>query len=278
MRGMSFAHFGRRSMLGLGLAFAAMTCQGCDNESSSATQTSVSANQPAKKAPSSMVIPVEEKPAATATPKAPKKKPEDCPKGNTLSLDDPDLEAALRLKLQKDKGELTKADLRRLTSLNLSQTKVRQLDICLFPYMTNLKELFLGPGDLDDLSPIANSTKLETLRASLNQVSDLSPLANMTKMDRLDLGRTQVKDLTPLKGMTALTELVIDSTPVEDLTPLSEMKDLENLSIKRTRVKDVSPLKDLKKLKFIYVADTPADEDPMNFAPLRANGTKVISM
>jgi hypothetical protein len=65
---------------------------------------------------------------------------------------------------------------------------------------------------------------------------------------------------------------------VEDLTPLSGMKELERLSIKKTKVKEVSALKDLKKLKFIYVQDTPADQDPMSFAPLRANGTKVMSM
>jgi len=195
-----------------------------------------------------------------------------------LSIDNPELEQAIRLKAQKPKGDLTKADLRRLTSLNLSQAKVNELDVCLFPHMVNLKELFLGPGDLDDLSPIANATKLETLRASLNNVSDVSPLAKMTKMDRLDLGRTQVKDLSPLANMKALTELILDSTQVEDVSPLSQLTELENLSLKRTKVKDVAPLANLKHLKTIYVAETPADEDPMTFAPLRANGTKVISL
>jgi len=208
----------------------------------------------------------------------PKKKLGDCPSGNTLSFDNPELEQAIRFKLQKEKGDLTKADLKRLKSLNLSQMKVHELDICLFPHMTSLKELFLGAGDLDDLSPIENLTKLESLRASLNKVSDLKPLAKMTIMDRLDLGRTLAKDLSPLASMTKLTELSLDGTPVEDLTPLAGMKDLERLSIKQTQVKEVSALKDLKKLKFVYVQDTPADQDPMTLAPLRANGAQVVSM
>lgn len=250
----------------------------CDEQPSHDAKPSVSASTPADK-PGSMVIPVEEKPAQqAAAPKQPKKRPEDCPQGNELVIEDSALEQAIRAKAQKPDGALTKADLQRLRSLNLTQMKIHNLDICLFPHMTNLKELFLGPGDLDDLSPIENSTKLESLRAALNQVSDLKPLAKMTKMDRLDLGRTQVKDLTPLEGMTELTELSLDGTPVEDLTPLSGMKKLENLSIKQTRVKDVSPLAGLKKLEVIYVADTPADQDPMSFAPLRANGTKVLNL
>lgn len=249
---------------------------GCEDPPKSETKTSVSAAE--KKDPMARVIPVEEKKEEKpAEEKQPKKTLADCPSGNEIDLDSEEFEAAIRLKLQKDKGELTKADLGRLTSLNLSQVKMHEVDICLFPHMKNLKELFLGPGDWDDLSPLEELTKLETLGASRSKVSDLKPLAKMTKMDRLDLGVTKVKDLTPLEGMTRMTELSLDSTPVEDLSPLSGMQDLEKLSIKRTQVKDVSPLKDMKKLKFIYVTDTPADQDPMTFAPLRANGTKVMN-
>jgi internalin A len=245
----------------------------CEEPPKVETKASVSADKP-----NARVIPVAEKTAPVPTEeKKPKKKLEDCPDGNELQIDDEDLEKAIRFKLQKDEGKLVKNDLKRLTSLNLAQSKVHELDICLFPHMTSLKELFLGPGNLDDLSPIENLTKLESLRASLNKVSDIKPLAKMTHMDRLDLGQTQVKDLSPLAAMTRLTELSLDGTPVEELSPLSEMKDLERLSIKHTKVKDVTPIKDLDKLKFIYVTDTPADNDPMSFAPLRANGTKVMN-
>ena len=252
---------------------------GCESEPSGAAGAGVSASASAAK-PSGLVIPVDEKPVEEKAPEPekPKKKAEDCATGNTLSFDDPALEQGIRFKLQKMTGALTKADLGRLSSLNLSQGKVNELDVCLFPHMTKLKELFLGPGDLSDLSPIAGLKNLETLGASINRVSDLTPLEKLTKLDRLDLGRTKVKDLSPLKGLTRLTELMLDSAPVEDLSPLSGMKDLEKLSINKTMVKDVSPLAGLKKLKFLYVADTPADEDPMSFAPIRANGTKVVNL
>lgn len=281
---MRIASIGERLGIHQRIAFlivcgTAVLWSACDESPAGPAKASVSANKPADK-PSSMVIPVEEKaaPEEAPAPQKPKKKLEDCPKGNTLSFDSPELEQGVRFKLQKMEGDLTTADLRRLTSLKLTDMKVHELDICLFPHMVNLKELFLGPGDLDDLSPIADLKNLETLVASINQVSDITPLTNLTKMDRLDLGRTKVKDLSPLKGMTRMTELQLDSTQVEDLSPLSGMKDLETLSIKKTQVKDVSPLAGLKKLKFLYVTDTPADEDPMSFAPIRANGTKVINM
>jgi internalin A len=219
------------------------------------------------------------KPSATPTAAAPrpKRRLEDCPKQSTVSFDDPAIEAAVRLKLPKPSGPITKADLARLRSLNLSQVELSELDVCLFAPMTGLKELFLGPGSYDDLSPLASAKQLESLRASINQVRDIEVLAGMKKLDRLDLGRTQVSDLTPLAGLKSLTELQLDDTQIEDLSPLAKLENLENLSIKRTKVKDVSALKALKKLKFLYVGGSPVDDEPMSLAAVRGNGTKVIS-
>ncbi len=218
-------------------------------------------------------------PSAEAPPPArPKKKLADCPAGNEVAVEDTAMEQELRKKLEKPSGAITKSDLKRLRSLNLSQLKdLHELDPCLFTPMTGLKELFLGTGDYDDLSPIAGAKGLESLRASINQVKDIAPLEKLTKLDRLDLGRTQVSDLKPLAELTSLTELQLDDTPVEDLSPLAGLTALETLSIKRTKVKDGSPLKGLKKLKFLYIGGSPLDDDPLTIGPVRANGAKVIS-
>lgn len=208
--------------------------------------------------------------------KKPKKRPEDCPKGNEVEIENADLEAEVRKKLAKEKGPITKADLASVKSVNLVQTSLDQLDVCVFPHMTNLKQLYLGRGEIDDLSPISELVHLEGLRASMNPIVDLKPLEKLTKMDRLDLGHTQARDLKPLSGMTALTDLQLDDTPVEDLSPLAELDKLERLSVQRTRVKDFSPLKDLESLEFIYVKGTPAtDISPL--LPLKEkNGLRII--
>jgi internalin A len=179
--------------------------------------------------------PVPTESAAPPKPVSPKKKLADCPDGNEVTIDNPAIEAEIRKKLEKASGAIKKADLKRLKSLNISQVKeLSQLDPCVFTPMTGLKELFLGTGDYDDLTPIAGATQLESLRASINQVKDLKPLEKLSKLDRLDLGRTQVSDLKPLASLKSLTELQLDDTQVEDLSPLAELTALENLSIKRT--------------------------------------------
>lgn len=221
--------------------------------------------------PSAVPVSNETKPAAH------RKKIEDCPKSGAVAFDDKAFEDAVRQKLAKASGEITKADLGKLRSLNVSSVKLDQLDPCIFPHMKALKELFLGPGDYADVSPLSGLTQLESLRASISKVKDIEPLANMVKLDRLDLGRTQVRDLAPLANMKSLTELQLDDTPVEDLTPLSKSSKLQRLSIQRTKVKDVTPLKGLTSLKFLYISGTPLDDDPTALASVRARGVKVIA-
>jgi internalin A len=241
---------------------------------------------PKKSEPSATARPTALAPPPTATateaktaekPARPRKKVEDCPSGTKVSFESPAFEEEVRRKLPKPTGDITKADLARLKSLNVSSLKFPDLDPCVFTHMTGLKELFLGPGEYDDLSPLKNSTKLESLRASISQVRDISALSEMTKLDRLDLGRTQVADLKPLAGLKLISELQLDDTPVEDLGPLAKLEKLERLSIQRTRVKDASALKGLKNLKFLYVAGSPVEEDQTSLGPVRANGAKVMT-
>jgi internalin A len=213
--------------------------------------------------------------AGAGAAKPSKKKAADCPTGNEVTFSDKALEDEVRRKLAKDGGALTKADLAQVKSLNFTRAPANELDPCVFPLFTGVKEVFLGQGELDDLSPLATLTNIETLRASINQVSDIKPLEKLTKMDRLDLGRTQVREITPVANMVALTELQLDDTQVSDLSPLRACPKLEKLSIKRTLVRDVKPLAGLKKLRFLYIEGAPI-EDTSSLDPLVASGMRLV--
>lgn len=207
-------------------------------------------------------------------PLPPPKKDRTCLPAPAVDFADKAVETEVRRKLEKPEGALTIADLGKVRTLNLASGKTNELDRCVFPHFTALKELFLGPGDLVDLSPISGLKNLESLRASINKVSDLKPLQNLTKLDRLDLGRTSVKDLAPLGNLTNLTELALDDTPILEIGALSPLVKLERLSLKNTMVKDVSALKDMKKLKFLYLTGSAVD-DTGALGPLTAKGLKI---
>ncbi len=247
----------------------------CDDKATAGSGTEPSETKKAD-VPPAAPAPVPAEPEPTPAPRAPKKTLADCAAGTKVTLDNSDFEAAVRVKAQKPEGELTTADLKKLRSLNLSRIPLPELDVCVFRHMTELRELFIGPGEIDDLSSIATSTKLESLGVSGNPISDLSPLAKMTKMDRIDLAHTKVTELSALAAMKALAELNIDDTEVSDLGPLKDLTKLERLSLKKTKVADVSVLADHKELKFVYVGESPLADESSKLAILSRNGTKII--
>lgn len=223
-------------------------------------------------APSAATEKAEPKPAEA--PPAPKKVVK-CEPGPTVKFQDPALEAEIRKKLNKSSGPVSTADLRTVRSVNISTGKVNDLDPCVFPLLLGVKDVFLGPGDLVDLTPLSGLITMESLRASINKISDVTPLSKLTKLDRLDLGRTAVRDLKPLSTLVNLTELSLDGTEVKDISPLASCVKLERVSLKNTQVSDVTPLKDLKNLKYLYIEGTPV-EDTGALSPLIARGLKIV--
>jgi internalin A len=218
------------------------------------------------------------RPAPTAAPEPPPRKKIECPT-NPAVVDfrgQKGLEAEVRLKLSKPKGDVAPHELKMIKSLNLTKYGERwsELDPCIFPMFGGLKDLFLPPGDYDDLGPLKGLTTLESLRASDSRVKDLRPIAGLGKLDRLDLSKTAVVDLAPISGLLALTELQLDDTPITDLSPLAPLKKLEKLHIRNTAVKDLAPLRTCQSLKLLELQGTPAtDTSPL--APQMAKGLKI---
>jgi internalin A len=162
---------------------------------------------------------------SVAAVEPPRKKEYKCGPGPAVEFHDPVLETEVRRKLAKPTVTIKIADLKNVRTLNLSNGKVEDLDPCIIPHMSGLKEIFLGPGELHDLSPLSTLLNLESIRASINKVSSVEPLSKLTKLDRLDLGRkrTLVKDLSPLRGLKKLKFLYIAGTPIDDLSPISPL-------------------------------------------------------
>ena len=248
---------------------------GCDEPSSAAPEAPEAA---ATAAPVPTPVPT---PSAT-TPPAPKfvkKSVADC-KPHPAEIDfgeDALLEKEVRRKLSKDKGPITPGDLAQIKSINLTSSTIHQIDPCIFPMFTSIKDLFLGPGEYDDLSPLQKLTTLESLGASLSAVKNLHPIEGLKRLDRLDLSHTAIEDdnLKSLATLINVTELMLDENTVSDLTPIANMKKLQKLSVKKTQVQNLAPIAGIKTLKFLYIADSSVtDISPV--APLVSGGMKLI--
>ncbi|HEX7666454.1 MAG TPA: leucine-rich repeat domain-containing protein, partial [Polyangiaceae bacterium] len=203
-----------------------------------------------------------------------KKKIQCDPAANPVVFNEPGLEAEVRKKLAKADGPISKDDVGKVKSVNLTQVPVDELDPCIFPLFKGVKDVFLGKGELTDLSPLASLNQLVSLRATGNQVADITPLTRMVHMDRLDLSHSQVNDITVLGNMTDLTELSLDDTPINDISILAKLTKLEKVSLRNTGVKDLKPLLACKKLQTLDVGGSPV-EDTHVLDPLSSHGLKI---
>jgi internalin A len=236
--------------------------------------------QPEALAPAPSAVPTPAPPPApSATTAAWKKmRASDC-KAHPAAIDfegDTVLEAEVRRKVGKETSPITPWDLAQVKSLNLTSGHPHQIDPCIFPMFTSLKDLFLGPGEYDDIIPI-QKLPLESLVLASSPVRDLHPIEGMKRLDRLDLSHTLIDDnaLKAVGGLVNLTELMLDEDMITDLSPVAGLQKLERLSIKRTTVKSLQPLSGLRNLKFLYIVDSPvSDISPVQ--GLMAGGMKLI--
>jgi internalin A len=248
---------------------------GCDDPSAAPAAPEAAAPAPTP-TPTPAPSPIE---AAAPAPAFVKKLASDCKHTATVDFgDDAAMEKEVRRKLSKDKGPITPGDLAQIKSINLSQETIHQVDPCIFPMLTGMKDLFLGSGDYDDLTPLAKLSNMESLRASGSLVKDLHPLAGLKRMDRLDVSHTLIgdDDLKAIAGLINVTELMLDEDSIADLSPVSGMKKLERLSIKKTRVQNLAPIAGIRTLKFLYIADS-AVSDISPVQPLISGGMKLVT-
>lgn len=122
--------------------------------------------------------------------------------------------------------------------------------------LMNFEKVTIRDRSINDVSPLANMTKLKELDISDTQVGDLLPLANLRNLESLSLNGTQANDLLPLANLTNLRMLGLNDTQVSDVLPLANLRNLESLGLGTTQVNDVSPLANLTRLTSLNLRGT----------------------
>jgi hypothetical protein len=121
------------------------------------------------------------------------------------------------------------------------------------PWITDL--VFDGES-LDNLSPLAGLTALQSLNLANTPVSSVMPLAGLTALQNLNLANTRVSNMAPLAGLSALQSLNLTGTPVNNVAPLAGLTGLQNLDLSSTRVSNVAPLAGLTGLQNLNLDNT----------------------
>ena len=141
---------------------------------------------------------------------------------------DPIIEKAIREKLKKPTGELTKADYEKVTRLVLNGeglTSLKGLE-----KLTQLKTLHLSGNQLTSVEALEKLTQLEGLHLDGNHLTDAKGLEKLTQLKTLYLIGNQLTSVKELEKLTQLTWLNLNGnklTDVKGLENLDQLKDLD---------------------------------------------------
>ena len=132
------------------------------------------------------------------------------------------IEAAIRKAAKKPTGELTQADLEKVTKLNLGGNKLT--DVKGLEKLTKLKELYLAKNQLTNVKGLEKLWQLTRLHLHSNQLTDVKGLEKLTQLTHLNLTSNKLTSVKGLEKFTQLKFLILDGNPALTKVQIDELK------------------------------------------------------
>lgn len=192
--------------------------------------------------------------------------PSSPPSVNSCPLEDPSLEALVRLVIKKPYGTLNQTDLLSINTLNAYGQGIRSLKG--LDCARNLTNLNLGNNHIKDIEPLRHLTRLETLNILENQITSIEPLKNLSNLRVLHANNNQIQSITALRNLRALEQLRLYNNQITDASVISNLNNLKDLRINRNQLTDASFIRFLPLLQELYIGSnqltvmTPFLENP----------------
>lgn len=182
---------------------------------------------------------------------------------------DENLEAAVREQVhdKRDSDEpLTADDVQNVATVDASDRGIT--DLTGLEHCRSLAALSLAGNDVEDLTPLAELSRLQTLDLADNRVTDVAPLKNLKALQRLDLSGNQVQNVEPLAGLERMRSLCLSDNAIEDPTPLAKLNRVWSLYLDGNPVQNWDLLAELDHLQTLDVSDTGLSDAEVLVAPL----------
>lgn len=208
-----------------------------------------------------------------------------------VSIEDINLEIAIRDTLDKHDGDITISHLHEIKNFEAVGANIRSLEG--IQYMKNVRTLNLEDNFIEDVRPLKELADLQELNLRNNEIisleaihldqlaelknlkvlnlrhnvkrssiddqkyqhrlEDISLVSSLPSLETLILRDNHIKDPTPVADLTELIELDLSQNPIMhgDLSVLSSLTNLEELNLRETDVKDLTFLNEMQDLKYL---------------------------
>ena len=98
-------------------------------------------------------------------------------------------------------------------------------------YCTNLNYLSIAYNNIEDLSPINNSTSLVMLHIEGNNLYDLDELTNLPNLKFLNASNNNISNISPLRNFKSLGSLYLFNNRIREAYSLSGLPLLHELDL-----------------------------------------------
>ena len=171
------------------------------------------------------------------------------------------IEAAIRKAAGKPTGELTQADLEKVTRLDLQANHLTEAPKGL-EKLTNLESLVLYNNQLTNAAGLEKLTQLKGLELGNNQLTDVADLGKLTQLRELNLASNNhpIKVPKGLENLTQLTSLHLSANQLtEPPESLEKLTGLKYLYLQQNQLTEIpKSLEKLTQLGYLNLKDNPA--------------------
>jgi Leucine-rich repeat (LRR) protein len=156
------------------------------------------------------------------------------------------IEAAIRRAAKKPTGELTKADLEKVTKLILFSKKLT--DVKGLEKLTQLTSLNLEKNQLTDVKGLEKLTQLTILNLWDNKLTDVKELEKLNQLTWLQLNENKLTSVKGLEKLTQLEKLYLKDNQLTNVKGLEKLTQLKNLGLHSNQLTDLKGLEKLTQL------------------------------
>ena len=170
--------------------------------------------------------------APTSITQLPTLTPTETAAASIVTFADSALESMVRTAMGKPSGDITVAEAKTVTNLNLAFAEWQK-------YVSENEPI-------RSIAGLENFTSLESLDLSGSAITDLTPLSSLTNLKALILTNCTAEDYTPLSSLTNLRVLMLDHSTIADPTPLFTLTNLKCLYLEGSQIKNYFTLADIR--------------------------------
>ncbi|MGN0338521.1 MAG: protein kinase [Lachnospiraceae bacterium] len=173
----------------------------------------------------------------------------------SVKFQEPLIEEAVRLMLDRPDGALTMDDLAQVEELYIqSDTACASMD-----EFYEVRGVWFGTdtrirGPITDLSDLSHMPNLKIAYIEAEQITDLSPMKELNELQRIDLACNNISDLSPLEGKETLLEVdFLDNGMLEGIEAVRTWTAIRSLRLENTGSYDGSPVGEFHRYEFLGI-------------------------